>query len=504
MPHDARPAACVIGGGVAGLASAKVLLQDGFAVTLFERESTTGGVWSESRTYPGLRANNPRETYAFSDFPFPPGVDEFPTAEQIRTWLDAYIDHFGIRPVVRTSTEVVSVARNTDEHAPGKRFRVVVRSDGARPEPRHFDFVVVCNGVFSLPFVPPVQGRERFAGAVLHSSQLTTPEIMRGRRVIIVGAGKSALDCAALAAREAAAATLVFRSAHWMLPRYIFSRVRMDRVFVTRAAEMLLPRYHRPTRAETLLHGPCAPLLRLWWQAQSRLILRLCRTPPALVPDTPLPSGLESSGVGTEFFEVLAEGRLESRRATITAFSGGHAVTLDTGETLEADVVVFATGWRQDVSFLEPDLRDEVCREGRFHLYRHILPPGEPRLGLVGYASSIACPFTSEMAAHWLSQCFRGDLTLPDRDAMEREIARVHEWLGDVLPARPEGYFIGAYIAHYIDDLLRDMGLPVRRTRSVLREYFAPLWPERYHSVARERQARRAATPAFPIGFGPH
>ena len=75
---------CVIGAGVSGLVTAKVLRADGFAVTVFEKANDVGGTWSRSRTYPGLRANNSRDAYRFSDFSYAPTTDEFPTAEQVR------------------------------------------------------------------------------------------------------------------------------------------------------------------------------------------------------------------------------------------------------------------------------------------------------------------------------------------------------------------------------------------------------------------------------------
>jgi len=78
---------CVIGAGIAGLVTAKVLREDGFDIVVLEKEATIGGVWAASRTYPGLRTNNPRESYAFSDHPYPATADAFPTAEQVRAYL---------------------------------------------------------------------------------------------------------------------------------------------------------------------------------------------------------------------------------------------------------------------------------------------------------------------------------------------------------------------------------------------------------------------------------
>jgi hypothetical protein len=47
-------------------------------------------------------------------------------------------------------------------------------------------------------------------------------------------------------------------------------------------------------------------------------------------------------------------------------------------------------------------------------------------------------------------------------------------------------------VAHYIDELLRDMGLPRRRAGNFLSEYFAPFWPDRYRDLGEERRRARA------------
>src|SRR5215204_7410211 len=105
------PRVCVIGAGIAGLVTAKVLRQDGFDVSVFEKLPSIGGVWASARTYPGLRTNSTRDTYAFSDFPYPDTADEYPTAAQVRQYLDDYVEHFGLRPLLRLGTEVRTVSR---------------------------------------------------------------------------------------------------------------------------------------------------------------------------------------------------------------------------------------------------------------------------------------------------------------------------------------------------------------------------------------------------------
>src|SRR4029453_16718789 len=168
------------------------------------------------------------------------------------------------------------------------------------------------------------------------------PEIVRGKRVVVVVAGKSALDCAHWAARHSETSTLVFRSPHWMAPRHLLGR-RMDTVILTRFFELFL-RYHRLGRFEALLHGPLRGLVRLWWQGWSRVIRRSLRVQPALIPDAALPAGFENIGIGGEFYDAVHLGKLVVRRARIARFVGADTLVLDTAESVKADIVVFTLG----------------------------------------------------------------------------------------------------------------------------------------------------------------
>jgi cation diffusion facilitator CzcD-associated flavoprotein CzcO len=486
--HNRRVA--VIGAGIAGLVTAKVLRDDGFDVTVFEKEPEIGGVWAESRTYPGLRTNNSRNTYGFSDHPYDESADVFPTAEQVRVYLASYASRFELAPLIRLSTEVTRVSRQDDG------FEVAFRGvDGA--DASHFDFAVVCVGTFSEPYVPEIAGSERFEGTVVHSSQATDRELFAGKRVVVVGAGKSALDCAAWAAEHAKSCTLVFRAPHWMVPRFLPGGIPADRVVLTRLT-MMLVRYHRLSRFERFLHGPARIIPRLFWRANGGAFRRVMKVPPAMVPDHQLPLGIETVGVAPEFFELAHRGEVEMRRAAISSFTGVDELLLTNGDRICADTVIFATGWRQAFDFLAPDLQAAVLRDGHLQLYRHVLPPAEQCLGFVGYASSVACQLNAEISAHWLSQHFRGELTTPTVDDMNREIERVGAWLVEVLPAHPQGHLIGPYVAQHIDELMDDMGLPRRRTRNVLSEYFGQFSPARYCHVAEERRRHRRA----PVGAG--
>ncbi len=487
---------CVIGAGISGLVTAKVLTRDGFDVTVFEKAPTIGGVWAPSRAYPGLRANGSQKSFSFSDFRYPEAADKFPTAAQVFSYLESYTEHFGLNSHIHCSTEVLSVQRrasDADGAHPG--FDVTVRpvGDGAAAGTHAFDYVVMCNGVFSTPFVPEIDGQERFDGSVIHSSEMRNRERLRGKRVVVVGGGNSAFDCARVAGQEARSATLLCRNPHWMLPRSIPSDVLDYEMLLSRyAAKMSSPAYCRASRLERAMRTVFAPLLWLQWQGISWWFRRLSGIPPSMVPDQLLAYDMGRAGYGTRFYEMVRNGEARARRAEIDAFADGTTLRLDTGEEIDADLVVFATGWDQELSLLSTDLRAAAERDGRFRLYRHILPLTEQRSGFVGYASSTNNMLTSEIGAHWCSEAFLNASVVPDVETMDHEIAQRHEWVDELFPDRTEGYFIGTYMPAYIDELVDDMGLSTCREDDLQSKYFEPFTADRYDGLGDERRRARA------------
>jgi cation diffusion facilitator CzcD-associated flavoprotein CzcO len=477
---------CVIGAGIAGLVTAKTLAQDGFDVLIIERDSNLGGTWAPSRTYPGLRANNTKYTYAFSDFPYPDSTDTSPYAEDIRSYLESYADHFDIRSSIRLNEEVCDISRAADDR---ERWVITSRAtEGANEETtREFDFVAVCNGVFHLPNIPDVEGKQEFGGRILHSSDVSETTYRPGEKVVIVGGGKSAFDCAAWAARQGISPTLVFRRAQWMAPRYLpGGRIPGDSLVTSRFLGLFL-RYHHASRINRFWHSAGKPLIRLWWGLLSFAWPKDLKMPANMTPDEKLPAGIEKVGVGGEIYTAVNNGTADAICGSIKRFTP-NGVKLEQGQELSADTVVFATGWQQNLSFLSEQLREQIAPAGYPELYRHILPPTVKNIGFVGYASSFACQLTAEIGAHWLSEHFLGNLVLPSVDDMNEEIDLAHAWADLHLPNRGTEDFVGPYISHYVDDLMLDMGLETRRTASVVKEYLTAFRASRYADLAEERR----------------
>lgn len=105
----------IIGAGFGGLSTAKVFREFGFDVTVYEKDSEVGGVWSTSRRYPGLTTQNVRSTYALTDYPYPKGYPEWPSGQQVQEYLEGYVDHFNLRDCIHLNTEVTHAS--LDEQA---------------------------------------------------------------------------------------------------------------------------------------------------------------------------------------------------------------------------------------------------------------------------------------------------------------------------------------------------------------------------------------------------
>ena len=477
----------IVGAGLAGIAAARVFIDDGFDVTVYEKEPDLGGVWTGTRAYPGLRTNTAKKVYRFSDLAYPDEVKDYPSATDVHAYLKSYAEKFGVTGKIQFNTEITRLERS--ETGGKTTFNISTKTvgDDASESTEQYDFAVVCNGVFSTPKVPEIEGQEKFRGEVRHTSDFVDADIPAGKRVIIVGAGKSALDCAGYAATTASHCTLLFRRTHWMLPRYNFG-IPTDYLLQSRFSESFL-KYHTLNTLDKFMHGIGKPLAKLFWKMQMRMMRDGLNMPDIMVPKHDMPTGLESLGMADEFFKQINEGNVEAKQSGIKSFTE-NGLLLENGEELEADLVVLGTGWNQGFDFLSDEIQDMVKRDGKFHLYRHILPPGEKQLGFIGYASTFNNTLTAEVSAHWLSGVFLGEVRLPADEYMEKEIQRVLAWIQEYT-YRTAGYFLGPVNIHYIDDLMNDMGLQVQRANNFLAEYMGTSWPDKYASIRQEREQLR-------------
>lgn len=457
----------IVGAGVAGLAAAKCLVEKGFICTIYDRQHELGGVWADG--YAGFGVQVQKDLYEFPDFPLPPGAENFTPGPAFQRYLEDYSDHFGVRDCLRLGARVAAVTRNPE----GGWTLHVETPDG--PEEAHSDFLVIATGLYSeTPHIPEIAGADRFAGQLLHSSQVRDFDMLKGRNVVVVGYGKSATDIAACAVPVAKSVRLVFRTAHWPVPRKLLGLLPFKWGMLTRLTAALIPPWVRPSPAARLLHSVGKPLPWLFWRVvevllrvQQRLGTRI-EGGETLVPahDVLFDAYSEKTMVPRPgLIGLIRDGKIKAHRSTLSRFTETSLILGDSSE-IATDCVVFGTGWSNSYDFLPEDLKRQMgeTRDG-LYLYRHMLHPAVPDLAFLGRMSSFMSVTTYTLQARWLAEVLSGKVTLPPEPRMAAAISDLKAWKRSWMPESParSGTLL-LHMACYHDELLLDMGQdPLRK-----------------------------------------
>lgn len=187
------------------------------------------------------------------------------------------------------------------------------------------------------------------------------------------------------------------------------------------------------------------------------------------------------------FYDSLRRGDIQGHRGTIANYTAA-GVRLDDGAGLAVHTMMLATGWNTDFGFLGEDLwRRLGAGDDDFYLYRHILHPATPGLVFIGRASTICSILTYSLQARWLGELLKGNLGLPDGDAMAREIAGMKAWKQSWLrPGPGRSAWLIVHLQHYHHELLADFGASPLRKRGVfapLKELFFPYESSGYGTI---------------------
>ncbi|WP_406721935.1 NAD(P)/FAD-dependent oxidoreductase [Streptomyces althioticus] len=283
----------VIGGGQSGLAAAHALLRRGLRPVVLEASGRAAGSWPHY--YDSLTLFSPARYSSLPGMPFPGADrDRYPHRDEVVAYLTAYAGRLDAE--IRTGCRVSAVRRTGDGFA-------VELEGGGRLSARA---VVATSGTFGHPHRPALPGLQEFTGQVLHAADYRSPGPFTGRRVVVVGAGNSAVQIAAELAATAQV-TLATRGP------------------VKFAAQRILGRD---------LH---------FWTARTGLdtapLGRFLAHPPA---QPVLDDG--------RYRAALAAGRPD-RRPLFTGADGAKLVWPD-GQREEVDAIVLATGYRPDLPYL--------------------------------------------------------------------------------------------------------------------------------------------------------
>lgn len=488
----------VLGAGISGIAAANILKKNGFVPIVFEKHERIGGVWSTA--YPDVHLQNIYPQYHLSDFDWPFKPDLHPTGEQIMRYLTEAVHHLGLD--IHLQHEVMELT----EQADGWRLRYK-NPDGTHEE--SFPYVILAAGQYTDgKNIPQYLDQEMFKGKIITERDVTSLDVFSGKRVVVVGYGKSALDMATLAAERSAQVHHVFRTPSWLIPEWILG-AHFTYALFTRFGNVMMTSWAQPTGMERFLHNQLGFVISGFWDfIQNIVLFQLRRTGKGkdaaaqerlktLIPEHKILMDFRSSGaLGPEnYYPLVAAGKILPYRSEIECFSY-EAVQLENGTVIPCDVVVLSTGYLTPTfPFLPANYREllEAEKDGT-QLYRHLLHPRIPRLAFAGFNHGYMHVPAAEIGTQWLCAYLRGELELPSVEEMEKSIESVREWKrANIKFENARSCAVSTRFQQYIDILLKELEVsPYRKLPNPLAELFSRYEVSDYKGIYEEYERARA------------
>jgi monooxygenase len=381
----------IIGAGLSGIGAAHHLGErcPGKSYAILEAREAIGGTWDLFR-YPGIRSDSDMHTLGYRFRPWT-AAKSIADGASILEYVRDTARESGIEEKVRFGHRVVKASWSSE----GARWTVTAEREDGQTVTISCAFLFNCSGYYRYDqgYTPEFEGIEDFEGTVIHPQHWPEEADYAGKKVVVIGSGATAVTLVPAMAKDAAHVTMLQRS-----PTYVVSLPGEDSV-----AELL---------RKFLPHRAVYPIVRWKNVAIQSFTYRLSRKRPGFFKKV-LRRGLEKAlpagyDIDTHFkpnynpwdqrlcvvpdgdlFKSLHSGKAEIVTDRIDHFTP-NGIKLESGQELEADVVVTATGlnllflggMKLEIDGAEPDLGDML-------IYRGMMLGDVPNLAFtIGYTNA--------------------------------------------------------------------------------------------------------------------
>lgn len=390
--------ACVIGAGPSGLAAAKALVDRGISFDWFEKGSMVGGLWridndnGGAAAYETLHLNSSRPLTEYPSHPMPADWPDYPSHRLMARYFQDFADAHGLTDRVTFNTPVERVEPLPGPGRPGAAGWSVTTPKGTRTY-RH---VFVCNGHHSEPQIPDFPGE--FTGEAFHAHDYLQPEVFEDKDVLVIGVGNSGMDIACDAAKLARRVCVVTRHGVHVLPKYAFGRP--------------IDQLGSPLNAYLPF-----PLERRIYELIQRISTGRPQDRGLPAPDHRLLSAHPT--VSSDFCDRVGHGDI-TMKPNVTRLDG-DIVHFEDGTQEHVDLLVYATGYKVVLPFLDRALYDPA--DNAMPLYQRVLTPELPGLFFIGFVQTVGSNIPlMEMQSQWAGDLITGACMLPPE-------AEIREWI---------------------------------------------------------------------------
>ncbi|MEZ4334057.1 MAG: NAD(P)/FAD-dependent oxidoreductase [Myxococcota bacterium] len=445
----------IVGAGLSGIGAACHLLRrcPGKRIALLEARDRIGGTWDLFR-YPGIRSDSDMHTlgYAFKPWLGRKAIADGPS---ILAYVREAAGEHDVERHIRFGHRLRRAAWSNEAGCwtlEVERHVARARAEGGGNAPDAIEpttlrarFLLMCSGYYRYDHghAPAFEGMDRFRGRLVHPQHWPADLDFAGRRVAVIGSGATAMTLVPAMARSAAHVTMIQRS-----PTWVVSRPEIDRLALllrrclpdalayrlTRWKNVALQRWlyrqtrTRPERVRAYLLGEVRRQLGPDYDVERHFTprydpwdQRLC-----LIPDADL-------------FDAIREGRASVVTDRIARFDE-RGILLASGERIDADVIVSATGleleWLGGVDFAVDGRGVDFAKRWT---YKGMMVSDVPNLvQTFGYINA-SWTLRADLTAEWVCRLLeamdrRGARSATPRLRPEDRAMPARPWIDDFTP----------------------------------------------------------------------
>jgi len=410
----------IIGAGLAGIGGACHLRRNSpkHSFMILESRATSGGTWDLFR-YPGFRSDSDMYTYSYG---FKPWKDKSTIADghKILSYIREAAAEYDVEQHIRYQHKVVAANWSSAD----KRWLVTAERSGSGDGNGDqvtisCKFLFNCSGYYDYEqgYTPEFAGIEDFRGEVVHSQHWPEELDYKGKRVVVIGSGATAVTLVPAMAKDTSTLVMLQRT-----PTYIASLPAEDptaiklRKFLPNSWAFRLTRWKKvlfqiftyqlsrrnPQKLKKLLLGGVKQALGPDYDVDKHF------TPPY----NPWDQRLCAVPDGDLFSEIRA-GRAEVVTDHIDTFNG-EGIQLKSGKQLDADIVILATGLNlKFAGGVKHSIDDKELDLAEHFIYRGMMFSGMPNLAFtVGYTNSswtLKTDLTGKYVCRLLDKMDRGN-----------------------------------------------------------------------------------------------
>lgn len=400
----------IIGAGLSGISAAVHLqkLSPGKSYRIYEARDAIGGTWDLFR-YPGIRSDSDMHTLGFE---FKPWTEAKAIADgpSIRRYVNETADEFGVRQHIRFNTKILAADWSGDDQV----WRVTSENNSTGEQSMTTArFLFMCGGYYRYDqgYKPDFPGEAAFKGRIVHPQHWPEDIDYSGKKVVVIGSGATAMTLVPAMADKAGHVTMLQRS-----PTYVVSRPAIDKMAnvlrsvlpekwaydIIRWRNVMFQQFFfgqtrkNPQKARERLIGmvreelgPDFDVNKHFNPAYNPWEQRLC-----LVPDSDLFIALKSGKANVETDHI--------ERFTQTG------ILLKSGKTLDADIIVTATGLNLIfMNGVKVSIDGAEVDPGRLLNYKGVMLSNVPNLAVTfGYTNAswtLKADLTSEYVCRLLN-----------------------------------------------------------------------------------------------------